>query len=111
MSGQHRTPEANSPGTETLKQCCAKLYESDLARGTLIQLCATLFERFSVAQSCMRVTSPEAYLATPFILGDCSSPSALAPFFISRRRAASWMWRAARVLPLFSWPNASAATL
>src|SRR3989442_9804958 len=35
MSGQHRTPEANSPGTETLKQCCAKLYESDLARGLL----------------------------------------------------------------------------
>src|SRR5258708_21095539 len=33
MSGQHRTPEANSPGTEMLKQCCAKLYESDLARG------------------------------------------------------------------------------
>ncbi len=32
MSGQHRTPETNSPGTETLKQCCAKLYESDLAR-------------------------------------------------------------------------------
>ncbi len=32
MSGQHRTPETNSLGTETLKQCCAKLYESDLAR-------------------------------------------------------------------------------
>src|SRR5260370_14679163 len=32
MSGQHRTPETNSPGTETLKQCCAKLYESDPAR-------------------------------------------------------------------------------
>jgi arsenite methyltransferase len=32
MSGQHRTPETNSPGNETLKQCCAKLYESDLAR-------------------------------------------------------------------------------
>jgi ubiquinone/menaquinone biosynthesis C-methylase UbiE len=31
MSGQHRT-ETNSPGTETLKQCCAKLYESDLAK-------------------------------------------------------------------------------
>ncbi len=32
MSGQHRTPETNSPGNETLKQCCAKLYESDLVR-------------------------------------------------------------------------------
>jgi len=32
MSGQHRTPETNSPGDESLKQCCAKLYESDLAR-------------------------------------------------------------------------------
>src|SRR5260370_12884247 len=32
MSGQQRTPETNSPGTETLKQCCAKLYESDLAK-------------------------------------------------------------------------------
>src|SRR5258708_20726653 len=32
MSGQRRTPETNSPGTETLKQCCAKLYESDLAK-------------------------------------------------------------------------------
>src|SRR5260370_2658790 len=32
MSGQQRTPEATSCGTETLKQCCAKLYESDLAR-------------------------------------------------------------------------------
>jgi ubiquinone/menaquinone biosynthesis C-methylase UbiE len=32
MSGQHTTPETNSPGNETLKQCCAKLYESDLAR-------------------------------------------------------------------------------
>ncbi len=31
MSGQRRT-ETNSPGTETLKQCCAKLYESDLAK-------------------------------------------------------------------------------
>ena len=31
MSGQHRT-ETHSPGTETLKQCCAKLYESDLAK-------------------------------------------------------------------------------
>jgi ubiquinone/menaquinone biosynthesis C-methylase UbiE len=31
MSGQQRTPETNSP-TETLKQCCAKLYESDLAK-------------------------------------------------------------------------------
>jgi ubiquinone/menaquinone biosynthesis C-methylase UbiE len=32
MSGQHTTPETNSPANETLKQCCAKLYESDLAR-------------------------------------------------------------------------------
>jgi SAM-dependent methyltransferase len=32
MSGQHMTPETNSCGTETLKQCCAKLYESDLSR-------------------------------------------------------------------------------
>lgn len=32
MSGQHRTPETNSPDTETLKQCCARLYESDIAR-------------------------------------------------------------------------------
>src|SRR5258707_2996225 len=32
MSGQQRTPETNSPRTEALKQCCAKLYESDLAR-------------------------------------------------------------------------------
>ncbi len=32
MSGQQRTPETNSPRTETLKQCCAKLYESDLAK-------------------------------------------------------------------------------
>ncbi len=32
MSGQHTTPETNLPGNETLKQCCAKLYESDLAR-------------------------------------------------------------------------------
>jgi ubiquinone/menaquinone biosynthesis C-methylase UbiE len=32
MSGQHTTPETNSPGNEILKQCCAKLYESDLAR-------------------------------------------------------------------------------
>ncbi len=32
MSGLHTTPETNSPGNETLKQCCAKLYESDLAR-------------------------------------------------------------------------------
>jgi arsenite methyltransferase len=32
MSGRHRTPEINSPGTESLKQCCAKLYESDIAR-------------------------------------------------------------------------------
>jgi len=32
MSGQHTTPETDSPGKETLKQCCAKLYESDLAR-------------------------------------------------------------------------------
>jgi len=31
MSEQRRT-ETNSPGTETLKQCCAKLYESDLAK-------------------------------------------------------------------------------
>src|SRR5260370_39067803 len=35
MSGQHRTPEANSPGTETLNQCCAELYDSELARGLL----------------------------------------------------------------------------
>ena len=32
MSGRHRTPETNSPSAETLKQCCANLYESDLAR-------------------------------------------------------------------------------
>jgi ubiquinone/menaquinone biosynthesis C-methylase UbiE len=32
MSGQHTTPETNSPGNEMLKQCCAKLYESDLTR-------------------------------------------------------------------------------
>ena len=32
MSRQHTTPETNSPGNETLKQCCAKLYESDLAK-------------------------------------------------------------------------------
>src|SRR5260370_42260840 len=32
MSGQQRTPETNSPRTETLKHCCAKLYESDLAK-------------------------------------------------------------------------------
>src|SRR5260370_34577736 len=32
MSGRHRTPETNSSSAETLKQCCAKLYESDLAR-------------------------------------------------------------------------------
>jgi arsenite methyltransferase len=32
MSGQRTTPETNSPGNETLKQCCAKLFESDLAR-------------------------------------------------------------------------------
>lgn len=32
MSGQHRTQETNSLGDESLKQCCAKLYESDLAR-------------------------------------------------------------------------------
>ena len=32
MSGQQRTPETNSARTETLKQCCAKLYESDLAK-------------------------------------------------------------------------------
>src|SRR2546425_812815 len=32
MSGQQRTPETSSPATETLKQCCAKLYESDLAK-------------------------------------------------------------------------------
>jgi arsenite methyltransferase len=32
MSGRHRTPETNSSSTETLKQCCANLYESDLAR-------------------------------------------------------------------------------
>src|SRR5260370_16984097 len=31
MSEQRRT-ETNSPGTERLKQCCAKLYESDLAK-------------------------------------------------------------------------------
>src|SRR5260370_40319848 len=32
MNGQHRTTETNSTGTQTLKQCWAKLYESDLAR-------------------------------------------------------------------------------
>src|SRR5713101_1852748 len=32
MSGQQRTPETNSARTETLKQRCAKLYESDLAK-------------------------------------------------------------------------------
>jgi len=32
VSGQQRTPETNSARTETLKQCCAKLYESDLAK-------------------------------------------------------------------------------
>src|SRR5260370_39212224 len=32
MSRQHTTQETNSPGNETLKQCCAKLYESDLAK-------------------------------------------------------------------------------
>ncbi len=32
MSGRYRTPETNSSSTETLKQCCANLYESDLAR-------------------------------------------------------------------------------
>jgi arsenite methyltransferase len=32
MSGQRETPETPSVNTETLKHCCAKLYESDLAR-------------------------------------------------------------------------------
>src|SRR6267143_4119609 len=32
VSGRYRTPETNSSSTETLKQCCANLYESDLAR-------------------------------------------------------------------------------
>jgi arsenite methyltransferase len=32
MSGQRETPETPSVNTETLKNCCAKLYESDLAR-------------------------------------------------------------------------------
>src|SRR5258708_23839890 len=32
MSGRHRTPETNSYSAEMLKQCCANLYESELAR-------------------------------------------------------------------------------
>src|ERR1700674_2541210 len=32
MNGQRKAPETNPPSTENLKQCCAKLYESDLAR-------------------------------------------------------------------------------
>src|SRR6266478_3407757 len=32
MIGQQRTPATNSTRTETLKQCCAKLYESDFAK-------------------------------------------------------------------------------
>jgi arsenite methyltransferase len=32
MSKQYTTPETNSHGNEALKQCCAKLYESGLAR-------------------------------------------------------------------------------
>jgi ubiquinone/menaquinone biosynthesis C-methylase UbiE len=32
MKGQRITPDTNPASTETLKQCCAKLYESDLAK-------------------------------------------------------------------------------
>lgn len=32
MTGQHITPQNKAASAETLKQCCAKLYESDLAK-------------------------------------------------------------------------------
>src|SRR5260370_18836975 len=32
MKGPRITPDANQASTEILKQCCAKLYESDLAK-------------------------------------------------------------------------------
>src|SRR5260370_5711020 len=78
MSGQHMTPETNSCGTETLKQCCARLYESDLARVLLgdsfhprgLQLTERVGSRLHLAPECHVLDVASGKVTTALFLAE-----------------------------------------